>query len=77
MRVRATNTLCSPKFASSADDHLLTGNLSYWKLGQDNLRVPPFYNETGDERPFNQLFAAAYDLIQPAALAAKITLACP
>jgi len=41
----------------------LTGNLSYWKLGQDKLRVAPFYTETGDELPFNQLFAAAYDLI--------------
>jgi len=51
------------EFAVSADDRLLTGNLSYWKLGQDNLRVAPFYTETGDELPFNQLFAAAYDLI--------------
>jgi hypothetical protein len=44
------------EFAVSADDQLLTGNLSYWKLGQDNLRVAPFYTETGDELPFNQLF---------------------
>lgn len=51
------------EFAVSADDRLLTGNLSYWKLGQDNLRVAPFYTETGDELPFNQLFATAYDLI--------------
>ena len=45
---------------------LLTGNLCHWKLGQDehdNLRVAPFYTEKGNERPFNQLFAAAYDLI--------------
>jgi len=41
----------------------LTGNLSYWKLGQDNPSVAPFYTVTGDELPFNQLFAAAYDLI--------------
>ena len=38
----------------------------YWKLGEkggDNLPVVPFYTERGDERPFNQLFAVAYDLI--------------
>ena len=45
---------------------MLTGNFAYWKLGRDtadNLRVAPFFTETGDEKPFNQLFAAAYDLI--------------
>jgi len=49
------------EFAVSADDRLLTGNLSTWKLGQDNLSVAPVSTETGDELPFNQLFAAAYD----------------
>jgi hypothetical protein len=53
-------------FAFSVDDQSLTGNLAYWKLGPDttdNLRVAPFFTSTGDEMPFNQLFAAAYDLI--------------
>jgi hypothetical protein len=53
-------------FAFSVDDQLLTGNLAYWKLGSEtteNLRVAPFYTQTADEKPFNQLFAAAYDLI--------------
>ena len=53
-------------FALSVDYQLLTGNLSYSKLGpdgKDDLRVAPFYTETEDEKPFNQLFATAYDLI--------------
>ncbi len=44
----------------------MTGNLCHWKLGEgerDDLRVVPFYTETGNKRPFNQPFAAAYDLI--------------
>ena len=43
----------------------MTGNLSYWKLGEeggDNLHNVQFYT-TGDERPFNQLFAAAYNFL--------------
>jgi len=53
-------------FALSVDDQLLTGNLCYWKLGpdrRDDLRVAPFFTEAEGEKPFNQLFAAAYDLI--------------
>ena len=40
----------------------MTGNLSGEEDG-DNLHFAPFYTKRGDERPFNQLFAVAYDLI--------------
>ena len=50
----------------SVFDPLLAGNLCYWRVAgedRDDLRAPPFFVEQDEPKPFNQLFAAAYDLI--------------
>ena len=44
---------------------MFAGWLSSWRLGPggDDLNAAPFYIDTEQSRQFNQIFAAAYDLI--------------
>jgi hypothetical protein len=44
---------------------VFAGMLGNWRLGasNDNLREPPFFKDTNESPMFNQIFAAAYDLL--------------